>query len=96
MKLPNVVGVLRADDPTRALELARAALRGGLRALEVTCTVPDAARVIATLRLEGSSCLIGAGTVLSAAQAREVIRAGADFLVSPHFSPRGRSRGSRG
>lgn len=85
MKLPSVVGVLRSDDPTRALKLARAAMRGRLRALEVTCTVPNAAQVIATLRLEEPSCLIGAGTVLSAAQADEVIRAGADFLVSPHF-----------
>lgn len=85
MKFPSVVGVLRADDSTRALELARAAIRGGLQALEVTCTVPDAATVIATLRLEKPSCLIGAGTVLSPAQAREVIHAGAAFLVSPHF-----------
>ena len=85
MKLPKVVGVLRGDDPTRAIELARAAIRGGLRALEVTCTVPDAAGVIRALRLEGTGCSIGAGTVLSATQAREVIGAGTDFLVSPHF-----------
>ena len=49
--------------------------------------MPDAVRVIRALRFEGTGCSIGAGTVLSATQAREVIHAGADFLVSPHFGP---------
>ena len=85
MNLPQVVGVLRGNDPQRALELARAAIRGGLKALEVTCTVPDASKIITTLRLENRDCLIAAGTVLNATQAADAIAAGACFLVSPHL-----------
>ncbi len=85
MNLPKIVGVLRAETPELALEMARAAIRGGLEALEITCTVPDAASVIQALVTEHTTCQIGAGTVLSAAQAHVVIKAGAGFLVSPHF-----------
>ncbi len=85
MNLPKVVGVLRADTPELALEMARAAIRGGLEALEITCTVPNAASVIQTLNLEQSTCLVGAGTVLNTIQAKAVLEAGASFLVSPHF-----------
>ena len=83
--LPKIVGVLRADTPELALEMARAAIRGGLEALEITCTVPEAARVIRTLVTEQSTCQIGAGTVLNAIQAEAVLAAGASFSVSPHF-----------
>ena len=85
MNLPQVVGVLRGNDPQRALELARAAIRGGLMALEVTSTVPDANKIITTLRLENRDCLIAAGTVLNSTQAADAIAAGACFLVSPHL-----------
>lgn len=57
----------------------------GLRAVEVTAGVPGAADVIAKLAasLDGSSVLLGAGTVLSPEQAGEFVQAGARFLVSP-------------
>ncbi len=85
MSLPKVVGVLRAKTPELALEMARASIRGGLQALEITCTVPNAEQVIQTLVAEQNTCQIGAGTVLTAMQAKAMLQSGASFLVSPHF-----------
>lgn len=83
----RVVAVVRHSDPQVAHALCVSALDAGLGVVEVTCSVPDAAALIERLR---SSCaqdvLIGAGTVLSADQAREVLAAGAQFVVSPGIS----------
>lgn len=83
----RVVGVLRAPSAARALALATPAMDVGLRALEVTFTVPDAAEVIAELTQGRKQVVVGAGTVASAAQAEAAVAAGAAFLVSPHFAP---------
>lgn len=63
--------------------------RVGLRAVEVTAGVPEAAEVIAKLAasLDGSQVLLGAGTVLSPDQAAQFVEARARFLVSPVLDP---------
>lgn len=82
----TVIGVLRGSSADVAFGQAMAAIEAGLRALEVTFTVPGAASVIERLRAEaGDRCRIGAGTVLSARQAAEAVSAGADYLVSPNL-----------
>ena len=59
---------------------------GGIRALEVTMTVPGAIELIAGLAPKmPPGFLLGAGTVLDAATALKVIDAGAQFIVSPVF-----------
>jgi 2-dehydro-3-deoxyphosphogluconate aldolase/(4S)-4-hydroxy-2-oxoglutarate aldolase len=59
----------------------------GIPIVEVTMTVPDAARAIARTReLHGDDVVVGAGTVTSAEDARRCIDAGASFLVSPGLS----------
>jgi 2-dehydro-3-deoxyphosphogluconate aldolase/(4S)-4-hydroxy-2-oxoglutarate aldolase len=66
------------------VEAARALTAGGIRILEITLTVPGAMKVIENLRRQfGSEILVGAGTVLDADTAREAIRHGAQFVVSP-------------
>lgn len=83
--LVPVVRALSADD---ALEACRALVRGGLRALEVTMTVPGAHEVIATLSAElGEHVMVGAGTVTSAAEVSDCLRAGARFIVTPVCLP---------
>lgn len=80
----RVVAVVRHRDPAVASEIALAAAAGGLRAVEITLTVPGAAELIAALRATlPADVLVGAGTVLSAADADAVLRAGAHFVVSP-------------
>jgi 2-dehydro-3-deoxyphosphogluconate aldolase / (4S)-4-hydroxy-2-oxoglutarate aldolase len=84
----GVVAVVRLDDAAAGAEVARALAEGGVTAIEVTMTVPNAVRLIADLSaLLGDGVLVGAGTVLDAATAREVIQAGARFVVSPVFRP---------
>jgi 2-dehydro-3-deoxyphosphogluconate aldolase/(4S)-4-hydroxy-2-oxoglutarate aldolase len=80
----RIIVVVRHDDDGAAAAIARAAAEGGLRAIEITTSVPGAAALIATLRgsLAGD-VLVGAGTVLSLHQLDAVLAAGAQFVVSP-------------
>jgi 2-dehydro-3-deoxyphosphogluconate aldolase / (4S)-4-hydroxy-2-oxoglutarate aldolase len=82
----RIVVVVRHGDAAAAEEIARAAADGGLRAVEITMTVPGAAALIARLRaaLE-PDVLVGAGTVLSAEQLEAVLAADAQFVVAPGF-----------
>ena len=84
----RVIVVVRHADTDAALDISRAAVEGGLRAVEVTCAVPDAAAVIAELRATApDGVLVGAGTVLEATQLQAVVAAGAQFVVSPGLDP---------
>lgn len=85
----RLVAVLRADNGEVLGEVAEALLAGGVDALEVTFTVPKAARVIEYLADRmGDRILLGAGTVLDSETARAAILAGASFVVSPHTDER--------
>jgi 2-dehydro-3-deoxyphosphogluconate aldolase/(4S)-4-hydroxy-2-oxoglutarate aldolase len=80
----RVIAVIRMKDAARLGEVAAALRRGGVTAIEITMTVPGAADIIRELaRTKPAGTLIGAGTVLDAGTATEVIAAGADFVVSP-------------
>ena len=84
----GVIAVIRLADGTALRGVADALAAGGVRALEVTMTVPGAVSLIEDLaRSLPSDFLVGAGTVLDAETAREVIDAGARFVVSPVFRP---------
>lgn len=84
----GVVAVVRAPDRVGALRAVDALLAGGIRAIEITFTTPDAAGVIASLsdRTE-AGFVLGAGTVLTAHQAEEAAAAGASFIVTPGTTP---------
>lgn len=80
----GIVAVMRGDDGGLLAEAAEALLRGGVDALEVTFTVPQAQRVIERLADSlGTRIVLGAGTVLDAETARAALLAGAEFIVSP-------------
>jgi len=84
----GIVAVIRLKDPAKLRAVVDAIAQGGVRALEVTMTVPGAIgliRELAPTLPEGF--LLGAGTVTDAATARAVIDAGASFVVSPVFKP---------
>ena len=80
----GIVAVLRADSAERAVAAARALAQGGVTAIEVTFSVPEAPSAIAELATD-ESLLVGAGTVLSADQVDAAVHAGARFLVSPNL-----------
>lgn len=84
----GVVAVVRLSDAELARDVALALAAGGVRAVEITMTVPRAVELIEQLTdTLPSKVLVGAGTVLDTATARDVIRAGARFVVSPVFRP---------
>ena len=74
--------ILRTDLADAAAPAMRAAVVAGFRVLEFTLTVPHALELIAEFsRING--IVVGAGTVLTSEQARDAVKAGARFLVSP-------------
>jgi 2-dehydro-3-deoxyphosphogluconate aldolase/(4S)-4-hydroxy-2-oxoglutarate aldolase len=80
----GIVPVVRACSADKALRAVEAIGEGGIPIAEITMTVPGAIDVIRGLvKTLGSQVLVGAGTVLNAATARQCIDAGAEFLVSP-------------
>jgi 2-dehydro-3-deoxyphosphogluconate aldolase/(4S)-4-hydroxy-2-oxoglutarate aldolase len=84
----GVVAVIRLKDPGKLRAVVDAMADGGVRALEVTMTVPGAVDLIRALASSlPPGFLIGAGTVIDAATARAVIDAGACFVVGPVFRP---------
>lgn len=82
----GVVAVVRAENAQQGIEISKACLAGGINAIELTFTVPNADEVIKTLVKEfGDEMLIGAGTVLDSETARIAILAGSKYIVSPGF-----------
>lgn len=88
IEMCGVVAVIRLQDPAALRGVVDALAEGGVRALEVTMTVPRAIELIAELAptLPGDFVL-GAGTVLDADTAHRAADAGAQFIVSPVFRP---------
>ncbi|MAG14880.1 MAG: bifunctional 2-keto-4-hydroxyglutarate aldolase/2-keto-3-deoxy-6-phosphogluconate aldolase [Dehalococcoidales bacterium] len=83
----GIIAIIRAPDVERGYNLAEAARRGGITAIEITMTVPRALDVIRDLasRYCNGEILVGAGTVLDPETARLAILSGAEYIISPHF-----------
>ena len=82
------VAVVRARSSEQLVDVARALADGGIVAVEITMTTPNALEVISRCReAMGDTALIGVGSVLNAATAREAIAAGAQYIISPIFKP---------
>lgn len=83
----GIVPVIRTETAEGALEAIGAVYRGGIRAAEITMTVPGAVRALerAADRF-GDSIVLGAGTVLDPETARICMLAGAQFLVTPSLN----------
>lgn len=84
----RVVAVVRHRDAGAAAEIARGCIAGGLGLIEITLTTPGACSLITELVADvPDGVLVGAGTVLDAAQVEAATSAGARFLVSPATDP---------
>ena len=81
----RLLAVIRASSAHAAVAAANAVAQGGIHLLEITFTVPDAPRAIAELSGR-ADVLVGAGTVLTAGQARDALAAGAQFIIAPNLS----------
>lgn len=83
----GIVPVVKIDRAEDAVPLARALINGGLPCAEVTFRTDAAADAIAAMSKAFPDMLVGAGTVLTPAQADAAVEAGAKFIVSPGLNP---------
>jgi 2-dehydro-3-deoxyphosphogluconate aldolase/(4S)-4-hydroxy-2-oxoglutarate aldolase len=79
----GLIAVIRAPAARLVPPLCEALLKGGIRALEITRSTPDANRAIAETLHRFEDALVGVGTVLDRDAARAALDAGAQFVVSP-------------
>lgn len=81
---PGIIAIIRADSSAQLLRAAEALLAGGVTAMEVTMTTPNALQVIGDVTAKfGDRVLMGVGSVLDAETARAALLAGAEFVVTP-------------
>jgi 2-dehydro-3-deoxyphosphogluconate aldolase/(4S)-4-hydroxy-2-oxoglutarate aldolase len=81
---PGIIAIVRAQQPAQVLPLFEALIAGGVRAIEITMTTPNALAAIREARDKiGERALIGVGTVLEGNTCRAAIAAGAEFIVTP-------------
>ena len=84
-----IIGILRGFTLGQVREIVRAALRGGLRNIEITMNSTDAVRQLreAVTVAEGQ-LNIGAGTVINLELLDQALDAGAAFVVTPTIEPK--------
>ncbi|HTA68940.1 MAG TPA: bifunctional 4-hydroxy-2-oxoglutarate aldolase/2-dehydro-3-deoxy-phosphogluconate aldolase [Bryobacteraceae bacterium] len=83
----GIVPVVRTESEEGAIRAIEAIYRGGIRAAEITMTVPRALRALEKVADKfGDQIVLGAGTVLDPETARACMLAGAEFLVSPSLN----------
>jgi 2-dehydro-3-deoxyphosphogluconate aldolase/(4S)-4-hydroxy-2-oxoglutarate aldolase len=88
LTMPPLVAVLRAQSAARLPDLCEILYAEGLRAFEFTLTTPGATAALLETRTRlPDDAVLGAGTVLTLDNVEDSAEAGADFLVSPVFSP---------
>jgi 2-dehydro-3-deoxyphosphogluconate aldolase/(4S)-4-hydroxy-2-oxoglutarate aldolase len=80
----GIVPVVRTSSAEGAIKSVDAIYRGGIRAAEITMTVPGAIRALEKVADQfGDKLVLGAGTVLDPETARACMLAGAEFFVTP-------------
>ncbi|MEG0182608.1 MAG: bifunctional 4-hydroxy-2-oxoglutarate aldolase/2-dehydro-3-deoxy-phosphogluconate aldolase [Stenotrophomonas rhizophila] len=88
LKLAPVIPVFTPENIDDAVEVARALFNGGLPVIEVTLRTPVAMEAIKAMVEAVPDAVVGAGTVLTAAQMEQVKQVGGRFAVSPGATPR--------
>lgn len=81
----DLIAILRGVKPDEVLGIAEELVRAGIEAIEVPLNSPDPFRSIELLATKlPSSVLVGAGTVLDAADVARLVEAGGRLMISPN------------
>lgn len=80
-----LVAILRGLKPEEALDVGQAIVNAGFHILEVPLNSPDPLRSIQILAAAFPHALVGAGTVTTAQQVRDIKAAGGQLIISPHL-----------
>jgi 2-dehydro-3-deoxyphosphogluconate aldolase / (4S)-4-hydroxy-2-oxoglutarate aldolase len=84
--LAPVIGILRGIKEESLQGVVEASIAGGLRFLEITLNTADSFHLIKQATNQYTELTIGAGTVLSAEEAKKALDSGAQFIVAPDFA----------
>ncbi len=85
---PGVIAIIRADSSTHLMHVAEALRKGGIIAMEITMTTPNAIELIQEVtRRHGDDIVMGVGSILDTETCRAAILAGAEFVVTPVLRP---------
>lgn len=85
-RLP-LVAILRGLQPAEALAVGQALVDAGWQLIEVPLNSPQPLQSITSLRQAFPQALVGAGTVLTPEDVRQVQTAGGELIVTPNFNP---------
>ena len=80
-----LVAILRGLKPKEALAVGQAIVNAGFHILEVPLNSPDPLLSIQILSAAFPNALVGAGTVTTAQQVRDIKAAGGQLIISPHL-----------
>ena len=80
-----LVAILRGLKPEEALEVGQVIVNAGFHILEVPLNSPDPLRSIQILAEAFPNALVGAGTVTTAQQVRDIKATGGQIIISPHL-----------
>lgn len=88
LRTNRLLAIVRSDDPDAALAAVLTLADSGVKLIEVSFSGTDAPGVLRRARAAlGADCGLGAGTVLTAEEARQAAEAGASYLVTPALAP---------
>ena len=85
---PGIIAVVRAQKTEQVIPLSAALIAGGVIAIEITLTTPNAFEAIRQARAEfDERAVVGVGTILNATDCQRALDAGAEFVVTPVCRP---------
>ena len=87
LKLLPLVAILRSLTPPEAVPIGQALVNAGWLLIEVPLNSPQPLDSIAAMASAFPQALIGAGTVLTPSDVRNVHAAGGQLIISPNFNP---------
>ena len=85
IKNEGIVAVIRAQDHDEAKGYINACVNGGIKAVELTYSIPNVVGLINELK-DNEDLILGVGSVLNGQMAKDAILAGAKYVVSPGYN----------
>ena len=80
----KIVAIIRVQEAEKLKKIIEAIYKGGISAVEITMTVPNAIQLIEKMSEEvDKNIILGVGSVLNKSVAEDAIKAGAKYVVSP-------------
>lgn len=84
IKKEKAIAILRAPNLEIGAQIAKTAIEGGMSLIEISWNTDCAPQLVEHLRSGFPNCTIGVGTILSVADLKNAIAAGAQFAFMPH------------